>query len=534
MKKLNVFCLCTMVSAFVVSNLIAQTRLVPADYSNIQEAINASINGDTVLVSDGTYDGTGNDNIKLNGKEIVVKSLNGPDHCIVDGSTAGDYAAGFVSGYVPVSNDAVIEGFTIQNFSMLGIYIFGSSPVIKNNVIKNCGIAIDCTGGSLSIIDGNEITGNAGGLSMASSRVSIINNLITGNEVTGLNTGVIHCTSNDTSSIVNNMIRNNMGCGIFLKNAHDVQIIGNEISGNIPGIISPVLVGEYDNFNRPFRLYTKFEQSGGAIFLMGNSSADIRNNLVINNHAGNAGGIFCDESSDAVILNNTLLNNASLIGGGITTMNASSVIMNNIVANSRSLDTGKTLESWFYNNLLCQIEYEGVKRKAVHYSYGFWNNGEAGELSITGNMDTTFTIQAGEHFWLEATSMVVENGDGGGIDLTFSLGEESIKLDITMDDAYNGGCIRLYDENLQSFGDMNQGLPGAGILTIGDGTFNGIEYNDLHANRGWDQVWQNLNDLSELSMIGLPDAHHNISSDPMISNLLDIIRILKNKSYVIF
>ena len=95
MKRIIGSCICIVTFIIACSNLNAQTISVPSDYATIQEAIDATSDGDTVLVSDGTYTGLGNDNIKLNGKEIVVKSLNGPDHCIIDGTSAGDYAAGF-------------------------------------------------------------------------------------------------------------------------------------------------------------------------------------------------------------------------------------------------------------------------------------------------------------------------------------------------------------------------------------------------------------------------------------------------------
>ncbi len=515
MKTFLGFCICTVMIILACFNLSAKTISVPSDYPTIQEAINASSNGDTVLVADGTYQGEGNDNIKLNGKEIVVKSLNGPEHCIIDGSSAGDYAAGFVSGYMPVSNDAVIEGFTVQNFNLMGFYIFGSSPVIKKNRIKNCQMAVDCSGGSRSIILDNEITGG-GNLNLASSRVQLINNLITGNEVTGTNAGIIRCSANDSSYIAHNVIRGNLGCVIYLDNAHDVEILGNEINENVLGNLTTFQFREYDNFNRPFQLYTKFEQAGGAIYVNGKSSADIRNNLIINNQAGHTAGIFCEEGSEVSIINNTLINNSSFIGGSITTFSPTSVIMNNIITHAGSLDSGARLQRWFYNNLVYTIEYEAAKRKAVHYCYGFWNNGEAGEVKITGKMDTTFMILAGEHIWLEASSIVVDNGDGGGINLTISMGDESIILDITMDDVFNGTCIGLYDEKIQSFGVQDGGLAGAGIVAIGSDPFNEIQYNNMYASLGDDQVWQSSDTLSQISSINLPDDHHNISNDPLI------------------
>src|SRR4030081_3664850 len=63
--------------------LAATTIHVPRDQPTIQAGINAAINGDTVLVSPGTYF----ENINFNGKAITVKSSAGPAVTIIDGSS---------------------------------------------------------------------------------------------------------------------------------------------------------------------------------------------------------------------------------------------------------------------------------------------------------------------------------------------------------------------------------------------------------------------------------------------------------------
>jgi len=47
---------------------------VPGEYPTIQAAIDAASNGETVLISAGTYTGIGNKNLDMSGKTIVIAS----------------------------------------------------------------------------------------------------------------------------------------------------------------------------------------------------------------------------------------------------------------------------------------------------------------------------------------------------------------------------------------------------------------------------------------------------------------------------
>ena len=55
----------------------------PADFNNIQAAIDDANDGDTVLVAPGTYTGTGNRDISVS-KSITIRSEQGPLSCIID------------------------------------------------------------------------------------------------------------------------------------------------------------------------------------------------------------------------------------------------------------------------------------------------------------------------------------------------------------------------------------------------------------------------------------------------------------------
>ncbi|MBL8762307.1 MAG: right-handed parallel beta-helix repeat-containing protein [Phycisphaerae bacterium] len=125
-----------------VGSAMAVDRLVPGQYPTIQSAINAAATGDSVVVSPGTYTGTGNRDINPLGKAITIRSASGAAVTIIDcqGSQATPRRGFQISSG---TSALVIDGFTIRNgYSSDGgaIWVFGNaSPVIKNMVIETSG-----------------------------------------------------------------------------------------------------------------------------------------------------------------------------------------------------------------------------------------------------------------------------------------------------------------------------------------------------------------------------------------------------------
>jgi uncharacterized protein (TIGR02145 family) len=164
---------------------------VPGDQSTIQAGIDIAQPGDTVLVAPGTYF----ENINFNGKNIVVashyvleKDLSFIALTIINGSEA-EYpdTASCVRIVSGEDSTAVIQGFTICQgtgthwvdpqfptytwHSGGGIFIFQSSPSIKNNHILNNHVDDD-TG-----VDG----ASGGGICMYGGNPVVINNIIENN-----------------------------------------------------------------------------------------------------------------------------------------------------------------------------------------------------------------------------------------------------------------------------------------------------------------------------------------------------------------
>ncbi len=123
---------------------------VPADYNTIQAAINAAVDGNIIIVADGTYTGGGNRDIDFLGKAIIVTSENGPANCIINcqGSFSTPHRGFyFHSGE---ANDSIVSGFTIingfgpQETMGSGSYSAGgaimckqSSPTIEDCIFQN-------------------------------------------------------------------------------------------------------------------------------------------------------------------------------------------------------------------------------------------------------------------------------------------------------------------------------------------------------------------------------------------------------------
>lgn len=110
----------------------------PADFNNIQAAIDDANDGDIILVADGNYTEDGNRDIDFWGKAITLRSENGSENCIIDCEDLGHRGFYFHSGE---DTNSVVSGLTIKRGRVAkgaGIYCSGSSPTIENcTIISN-------------------------------------------------------------------------------------------------------------------------------------------------------------------------------------------------------------------------------------------------------------------------------------------------------------------------------------------------------------------------------------------------------------
>jgi hypothetical protein len=190
---------------------ISHVFYVPLDYATIQDGIDATVSGDTVLVGPGTYTGDGNRDISFNGRNIVLMSSDGAAttilNCLADYSSQHRVIA-LISGE---DSTAVVDGFTIQAaYSSDGAIVIanGTSATIKNCIINTCTAPIiDGSSGAITIrnnssplIDNCIIKrNNASGIAIWGSQPEIRGCLIYLNEMNGIyiNYGdaiIVNCT----------------------------------------------------------------------------------------------------------------------------------------------------------------------------------------------------------------------------------------------------------------------------------------------------------------------------------------------------
>jgi hypothetical protein len=463
MSKLILTLICLLVASPCQARTITVDDDGPADFNNIQAAIDNSNNGDVIEVQPGTYTGPGNRDIDFKGKAIVVRGADPNDpnvvaatiidcngtelerHCgfyfhnredansIINGLTIkngyANYGGGLYSNCAPAITNCIITA----NFALYcGGGIYGcDGPIINctitNNTVNRYG---DTYGGGLFECDGlisgcvirNNLADYGGGLSRCDG--TIMNCIITENRFSEHGGGLFMCDANITDCKItgnSNTLWDNPGGGLYECNGNirNCMVAGNkaDYGGGFRQcdgtIINCVVIGNYADVG------------GGFDYCDGN----IVNCTISGNLSNDGAGFRC---CDGTITNCIVVGNSGYYGGGFFKCNA--FITNCIVSGNEGRAGGAGMCNWDDSNpILTNCTFS--ENSAREYGGGlfntwwsgatiknciFWhNNADAGrEIAQKSTSDLLFVyysdVQGGKAAVVDPSSTL--NWEVGNID----------------------------------------------------------------------------------------------------------------------
>jgi hypothetical protein len=378
MRKLHL----TLVLLLAIPLIFAQQRNVPGEYTTIQAAIDEALDGDTVIVDEGTY----YENISFLGKPITVAS-----RFILDGDTS-HISKTIIDGRQPVNPDTASTVMFIsgedQNSCLIGFTITGGAGTVFYDYQTEYGAFTTRGGGGIMIIDGGATI----------EHNHIIDNTLDDGANPDAGGGIgIYITENNTRSdqdsilIRHNTIKGNTAVGhpsfggaiyaVVDKSDPGVRldliiqdnlITENKLYSSVKSTSSygaaislvfdmPIRDGNYifrDNVitkNVIEHTAGTLWSSGGGVYIAylgsldnDNSAPWFINNIIAENSAsyGGATSLFYFNSGKLhnprpVYINNTVVDNEALSGNAFHFENSRPVLFNNIIWNP-----GRSGEIW--------------------------------------------------------------------------------------------------------------------------------------------------------------------------------------------
>jgi len=492
--------LATIVCLFLFIGMTqATTWHVPQSFNTIQEAINASVDGDVVLVAEGTYF----ENINFMGKKITVASLFYQDQkkihikrTIINGSKPANPDFGSVVSFIMGEDtSSVLCGFTITGGTGMlsaapgfppmrlggGVLCWGSgAKIIYNrilgNVVKNApwtmGGGIACTPPFIPafvILEHNLVQNNK---SIGMSRVSgggidfsvsgrVINNIITYN--TALAT-----------------VEAPAGGGLALQSWDPTVMPPNEVlvSGNTVS---------HNKALQPDDATYWLGGIGAGIWLIG-SKGVIKKNIIQHNEVSGAlstygSGVLLDYPPQELTLKNNLISDnyfsgsGICYGGGLGVWDGSPSMHNNIfVDNKGSVGGGMWLGYNFCFSHLVNNTFRGNQATIQGGALNTFNSHPTMMNSILwGNgapLDAELCLESGE---IDVTYCNIAGGweGAGNIDTNPLMMNSQCLLPAASACVDAGNDLEMYNDPESSYRPGYAMLPSRGMLRSDMGAYGG-------------------------------------------------------------
>ena len=324
----------TLTMAFKIQPVKAEPRTWtvdddgPADFTSIQEAVNAASPGDTVYVYNGTY----YEHIYIH-KSLTLIGEN-KYGTIIDGSGYGRYFAWYGAVVTITGIGVNFTNFTVRNagwteLSGIAVYLHDASFCSINDlVILNSRFGIT----PLVYSKDNIISNNT----ISDAEIGIVNfnpwpsynNTVVGNKISNSSNG-IYFNYPYSVQVISNIISNNSRYpyGIhFQMGGSDNKVIGNIVENSDNAIrldyADRNLISENTVSNNTYGLFVGYESS---------------DNIVIGNNASDStiGIMIWDNSNNNTVTNNAALNN--YYGIGLSSSTNNKIYHNNFMTNTQQV-----------------------------------------------------------------------------------------------------------------------------------------------------------------------------------------------------
>ena len=286
---------CGLQPVFVGSSAQGGTLHVPANYATIQAAINAAVAEDEIVVAQGTYLET----IDFLGKAITLRSSDGPQLTIINGSGAGSVVQ-CVSGE---GSGTVLDGFTITGGNANeggGMLNINTSPTVRNCIFEN-----------------NTATDRGGGMYNRFGSPTVSDTTFRQNSSGAMGGGMFNIDS--ASPTIDNCL--------FTENT-------SEKGGGMRNYLhaDPIVTNSVFSYNHAL-------EEGGGMDNRKNSDAVVMNCKFIGNTAGSGGGGMhnyvgnaTEDNEEPIIVNTLFIGNTAPSGSGMRNNDPSPIITNSTFA----------------------------------------------------------------------------------------------------------------------------------------------------------------------------------------------------------
>ncbi len=321
-------------------------------FDAIEEGIDASTAGDTVLVLDGTYIGAGNKDLDFGGKAITVRSASGdPATCVIN---CQDHGRGF-HFHNGEDADSVVQDLTIRNANSDAgsIYCQRASPTLLNCTIQDSvatfGAGVCCDDGASPTLTNctmeNNTASRGGGVGCSQNSCPTLTNCILRHNIAAYGAG-LWCFQNSCPTLTYCTITDNAysdyGAGVDCDGS-EPTLTHCTLSDNRADYGGGALHCRYASPTLTLCIISNNAggDGGGGLCSRYESNPTLTECTITGNTANNGGGGILCSGATATLTHCTVSGNTAAYGGGMDCLSFSNPMLTNcVITGNTATDRG--------------------------------------------------------------------------------------------------------------------------------------------------------------------------------------------------